>query len=51
MSHSVCLEIARVLFYTVLDRWMNDLRFFDLLNNISLISGRWVGDDVWFCAM
>ena len=31
--------------------WMNDLRFYVLFNIISVISGRWVGDNERPCAM
>ena len=30
---------------------MDDLRFYVLFNNISVISGKWVGDNERLCAM
>ena len=34
-----------------MDEWMDDLRFYVLFNNISVISGRWADDNKRFCAM
>ena len=34
-----------------LDGWMDDLRFYVLFNSVSVISGRWAGDNERLCAM
>ena len=34
-----------------MDRWMDDLGFYDLFNNISVISGPWADDNKRLCAM
>ena len=31
--------------------WMNGLQFYDLFNSISVILGRWMGDNEGLCAM
>ena len=33
------------------DGWLDDLRFYVLFNSISVISGRWAGDNERLCAM
>ena len=35
----------------IIDGWMDDLRFYVLLNSISVISGRWLDDNERPCAM
>ena len=34
-----------------MDGWMDDLGFYVLFNSISVISGRWAGDNERLCAM
>ena len=34
-----------------LNGWMDDLRFYDLFNSVSVISGRWEVDNERLCAM
>ena len=34
-----------------LDDWMDDLQFYILFNNISVISGPLAGDNEWLCLM
>ena len=36
--------------YSQRDGWMDDLRFFVLLNSIPVISGRWTDDHERLCA-
>ena len=33
------------------DGWIDDMQFYVLFNNISVISGRWVDDHEMLCAM
>ena len=44
-------QISRVPFCGIKDGWMADLRFYVPFNSISVISGRWAGDNERLCAM
>ena len=37
--------------YSVIRRWMDDLRFYDLFNSIRVVSRRWADDNKRLCAM
>ena len=50
-SNNTCMLKTIQLITIMMDGWMDDLRFYILFNNISAISGRWLGGNERLCAV